>query len=104
MWAAVASLSLLFACAALLGPAKSAQLSRFECEVEAVTPLAGDVLDATQLMRDVYTGKAHLNDVAAWTGASDDAIDAANEALRKCGTNFLQVPDDAPAAEPTQLM
>jgi hypothetical protein len=32
----------------------------FDCRVEALRPVVGDVLDAEQLVRDVYLGKADL--------------------------------------------
>lgn len=70
-------------------PADQAKADRFDCEVEAVVPIAGSVLDAAQLMRDVYAGKADLRSVLALTGSSaEDAAKLISE-LRKCKSKLV---------------
>jgi hypothetical protein len=48
----------------LLG-ASQPRVERFNCQVRALKPLVGDVLDTEQLVKDLYAGKASLNAVLA---------------------------------------
>lgn len=60
------------------------RVERFECQVRALEPLVGDVLDAEQLVRDVYAGKASLANVLANIEATQDELKALMLALRGC--------------------
>lgn len=48
-------------CGGSLSPAQQARVDKFECRVEALKPYVGEVMDAAQLVRDLYAGKASLS-------------------------------------------
>lgn len=64
--------------------ASNARVERFDCQVRAIEPLVGDVLDARQLVRDIYTGKASLGTVLGTLGATEAEVRALVEALQAC--------------------
>jgi hypothetical protein len=64
--------------------ANSAKSEKFDCQVRALQPLVGDVLDAKQLMRDLYTGKASLGAVLANLNASEAEVKKLLQDLHAC--------------------
>lgn len=64
--------------------ANSPRVERFNCLVRVLEPLVGDVLDADELARDVYAGKADMNAVARSLRLTADQIDAYNAAVDAC--------------------
>ena len=87
--------SLLLACAAALGysqlgctrtqsEAARARVDLFACRVHAVEPVVGDVLDASELVRDVYTGKASLGAAFAALQITESEAQAVVAALQDC--------------------
>lgn len=98
----VASVALLPACGILSpkNPADQQRAARFECEVEAVAPLAGSVLDAAELMRDIYAGKAELPTALAFTKATPPEVDKLVKALRACKSALVE---EEPTPEPPHV-
>lgn len=78
----------LFALSAFLGcgvfGSKNPRVERFVCLVRALEPAVGDVLDAEQLAKDLYTGKANMNSVATALRLTQAQIDAYNAAADAC--------------------
>ena len=60
------------------------RVAQFECRVRALQPLVGDVLDAEQLVRDVYAGRASLGSVLGALDATQSEVMALTEALEAC--------------------
>lgn len=75
-----------------LTPAQEARVARFECQVRAVEPIVGDVLDAEALVRDVYAGRADLGRALNELRAKPAEVQALLDSLNAC--------EDAPAALP----
>lgn len=64
--------------------AASPRVEQFECRVQALQPLVGDVMDAEQLVRDVYAGRASLGAVVGALDATQSEVLALTEALAAC--------------------
>jgi hypothetical protein len=67
-----------------LSPAEQAKLDTFECEVAALAPSCEPVLDAAQLVRDLYVGKADLAHVVRILGLGRKEAEALVERLNAC--------------------
>ncbi len=80
----------------VFGGAKSPKLELFECQAAALAPYVGDVLDARELMRDVYVGKANLDAVASFLKLTQAQREAFNAASSACD------PEPAPASAPKE--
>lgn len=72
----------LFGCGLL--ESASPRVERFECQVRALEPVVGDVLDARQLLQDLYAGKANLGSALNAVRATQAEADALVEALNAC--------------------
>lgn len=68
----------------LLGGSVSPKVERFNCQVRALEPLVGDVLDAEDLLRDVYAGRASLDAVAAYLKLTQAQLVQFNAAIAAC--------------------
>ena len=78
--------------------AASPRAERFECQVRAIEPLAGDVLDARQLVLDLIAGKADLGAVLTHLKATPAEIDKLAEDLRACeGPPPAALPEGEPS-------
>jgi hypothetical protein len=64
--------------------ANSAKAEHFNCQVRALQPVVGDVLDAEQLMRDLYSGKASLGSVLANVDATEAEVKKLLHDLHAC--------------------
>lgn len=64
--------------------AKSPKTDLFLCRVAALEPAVGEVLDAQQLIRDVYVGKASIAAALSAVGASEAEVRAVIAALQAC--------------------
>ena len=91
--------SVLLACS-VLQEAESPRVSRFLCHVEAIRPLTGDVLEAEQLVRDMYAGKASLGAVLANLEASAAEVQTLNDAIAMCNEAFPV--NEEPAPDPAK--
>lgn len=80
---------------AYFGGAKTPETERFDCQVAALEPVVGRVLDAQDLVRDLYAGKADLGEVLTSLRTDKAKVDALVQALRACSAK------DAPAAPAT---
>ena len=69
--------------------AASPRAERFQCQARALQPVVGDVLDAEQLVRDVYTGKASLGSVLGSLKATQAEVEAVAAALQACDPPLL---------------
>lgn len=78
----------------LLGSAEP-RVERFECQVRAFKPLVGNVLDAEQLVRDLYAGKANMNAVLANLQATREELVKLQQDLNAC---------EPPPPEPTDVV
>lgn len=78
----------------LLGSAEP-RVERFECQVRAFKPLVDNVLDAEQLVRDLYAGKANLNAVLQNLHASREELVKLMADLNAC---------EPPPPEPTNVV
>ena len=67
-----------------LTPKQQAALNTFECEVHVLSRYVEPVLDAAQLARDLYTGKADLGTALGSLGMLQSEADMALEMLRAC--------------------
>ena len=74
--------------------ANDPRAERLDCQARALEPLVGDVLDARQLVLDVYTGKASLGASLSALHATQAEVQALVEALQAC-----EPPVDIPAGE-----
>lgn len=68
----------------LLAPAKSPRAEKFDCQVRALEPLVGEILDSRELLRALYAGQADLGAVLASSGATAAEVRALVEALNDC--------------------
>ncbi len=75
-------------------PAQQARLDLFECRVKALEPLVGPTLDAAELVRDIYLGRADLGQVLATLKASQAEAKALAERFHAC-----EPAPEAPAEE-----
>ncbi len=82
-------------CAGLLSSAPSARVAKFNCQVDAVQPVVGDVLDAAELVRALYSGEANLGAALAAVGATEAEVRALVAALEACEGPSL--PDGEPS-------
>jgi hypothetical protein len=64
--------------------ANDPRAERLDCQVRALEPLVGDLLDARQLVLDVYTGKASLGATLGALHATQAEVQALIEALQAC--------------------
>lgn len=105
-------LSALLLCAALLpacggwfGPSKSARGALFECRVEALKPIAGEVYDVEYLVREVYAHRMSLAAVVASVNATRQEVQTMLEALAACDPqpSDAGAPPAPEATEPTEL-
>ena len=78
----------------LLG-ASEPRVERFECQVRAFKPLVGNVMDAEQLVRDLYAGKASLNSVLHNVQATREELVKLLADLQAC---------EPPPPEPTDVV
>jgi hypothetical protein len=76
-----------------LTPAQEARLDKLDCQARALEPLVSPALDAAELVRDLYAGKADLADVLANVGASREDVKALLDRLRACEGPPPEVPD-----------
>lgn len=90
--AALAALGVSLQGCASLPPPKQAELDLFDCRVEAVKPAVEPVLDAAELVRDLYAGRASLGAVLQALDKGEAEVRAVLERLRAC---------DAPELPPT---
>ena len=67
-----------------LTPKQAALVEQVRCEVRAVEPYVGPVMDAAKLVEDVYAGRAHYTQLAELLDLSDDVVKALNFELAKC--------------------
>lgn len=81
-------------CAGLLGGSQTARVARFNCQVDALQPVFGDVLDTADLVRSLYKGNASLEAALAAAGATEAEVRALVSALRAC-EGPPDVPGDA---------
>ena len=77
--------------------AKSPKTDLFLCRVAALEPAVGDVLDAEQLIRDVYVGKASIAAALSAVGASAAEVHAVIDALQACEPAPVQPTEVIPA-------
>lgn len=71
-------------CSALLGAARAPRVERFGCEVAALEPIFGQILDSEELLRSLYSGQADLGAALAAAGATQDEVRALVAALEAC--------------------
>lgn len=81
-------------CAGFLASAPSARVAKFNCQVDALQPVFGDVLDTAELLRGLYAGQADLDAALSAAGATETEVRALTDALRAC-----EGPVAAPPAE-----
>lgn len=96
----VATLLALFSCGlscAPCTPAQQAKLDRFECQVHALAPLVEPALDAAELARDLYAGKADLGAVLGSLNASEAEVDALLARLHECSAEPEKLPEGSPS-------
>jgi hypothetical protein len=62
----------------------SPRVERFECQVRAFKPLVDNVLDAEQLVKDLYAGKASMAAVLGNLQASAPELLKLQEDLQAC--------------------
>jgi hypothetical protein len=62
----------------------SPRVEKFDCQVRALQPLVGDVLDARQLLADLYAGRANLNALLANIEPTAAEAEELMNALRAC--------------------
>lgn len=67
-----------------LTPAQEARSELFECRAAALAPVLGDVLDAAQLIRDVYVGRASLSSALGSLDATPEELSQLVSALSAC--------------------
>lgn len=67
-----------------LTPAQEARLDKLDCQARALEPLVSPALDAAELVRDLYAGKADLAAVLANVGASREDVKALFARLKAC--------------------
>lgn len=70
-------------CAAL-PEARQARVDLFECRVDALRPAVEPVFDASELVRDIYAGRADLRRVFLLLESAQDEVEAALERLGAC--------------------
>jgi hypothetical protein len=87
------------ACGGWLGPSKSARADLFECRVEALKPIAGEVYDVEQAVREIYAGRLSLAAVAASVQATQAEVATLVAALKACEQPAV----DAPASAPSEV-
>lgn len=91
-----------FAGCALVNPKSAkdqAARDRFECEAKAIAPATGGLLDATDLLLDVYAGKADLRAVVTSVGATPGELAELNAELQACDSNLVPKADAGDEAE-----
>jgi hypothetical protein len=71
-------------CGVFGSDAKSPRAELFECRVAALKPVCGEVLDAAEVVRDIYKGKADLAVILQTLRASAEEVRATVEALKAC--------------------
>ena len=93
--ALVAALTLT-ACVPTRAPESAARLAQFECRVEALSPIAGDLYDVAGLVRDIYAGRSSLTAVVAALKPTAAELQTLMLALQACE------PNGAPATAATE--
>jgi hypothetical protein len=73
-----------FGCTLAQTEAARARVDLFECRAHALQPVVGDVLDAQELVRDVYAGKASLGAAFAALKVTQAEAEAVAAALAAC--------------------
>ncbi len=81
-------------CAGFLASTPSARVAKFNCQVDALQPVFGDVLDTADLVRSLYKGSADLGAALSAAGATRAEVEALLKALSACSA--APVPADAP--------
>lgn len=76
-----------------LTPAQQAKVDKFECQVHALEPLVSPTLDAAQLVRDLYAGKADLGQVLRSLDADEADLNKLVQALKACEAPVTKVPE-----------
>lgn len=84
-------------------PAQQAKLDKLECQVHALAPLVEPALDATELVRDLYTGKADMGRVLGSLGATEREVETLVKALRACEPE-PELQPMPPEYQPTKLI
>jgi hypothetical protein len=78
-----------------LTPAQQARVDKFNCQVSALKPALGDVLDVEALVRDLYAGKADISTALGSVGATQAEVQKIVKDLAVC--NGPQLPAGAPS-------
>lgn len=77
-----------------LTPKQQERIDRFECEAAALAPLVEPALDAAELLRDLYAGRADLRQVARLLELSQAELEELVERLNGC-----RAPEALPAGD-----
>jgi hypothetical protein len=85
-----------------LTPKQATRLDRFQCQAEALAPAVEPALDATELLKDLYAGKANLGAVLSALAISQAELNALLMRLQACDTD-LELDEPQPAPEPAKL-
>lgn len=67
-----------------LTPAQQAKNEKFDCQVRALEPLVSPTLDAAELARDLYLGKADMGRVLGSLSASKEEVQALLARIASC--------------------
>lgn len=86
----------LFGCHSL-APLQQARQDRFQCQANALAKVVEPTLDAVELLKDLYAGRADLGVVLGSVAATQAEVQTLLAALRDCGTDVEQVPAEEPA-------
>lgn len=79
-----------------LTSAQAAKVEKFDCQVRALAPLVEPALDAAELARDLYSGKADMGRVLGSLGASKAEVTALSERLSECSPESAGLPEGEP--------
>lgn len=71
-----------------LSPKQQARLDQFECQAAALAEVVEPTLNATELLRDLYAGKADLAQALGAVSATQGEVQRLLNSLRECGTEF----------------
>lgn len=72
------------------------RLDRFACEARALAPLVEPVLNTSEVLKDLYSGKADVRQLLRSLNATEAETDAFIEALKACDP--AQLPENIEAA------
>jgi hypothetical protein len=75
-----------------LTPKQQARVDKFECQAAALAPLVGPVMDSTELLHDLYAGRASLPNILKHIDASEDEVDALLKRLGECDNSAAPEP------------